>query len=399
VIARTLASGDERVLLSDAMDARYVASGHLVFMRRGRLMAAPFDPDRLEVTGAAVAVVDDVMQSINWGNSGEETGAGQFAVGPQGTLVYVTGGVPPDEDRELVWVDRAGVVEPVSAPIREYVAPRLSPDGQQVLAFTSGSDREGGMRLWSYDVARRTSTPVTSLDERASWGVWSPDGSRVAYVSLRPGRGILSIVPVGGTTTSESPSIDAVAPAPSSWSRDGLLVFVDPNETTGTDIWVLDTRTGKAQAVVKTPADDRLAVLSLDGKWLAYNSDESGSNEVYVQPYPGPGARVLVSPAGGFAPTWRADGTELFYYTNTDGILTMYAVSTTPRGAGLTVDAPRKLFSGRYVSSTPNRGYDVTPDGQRFVMVRSIDRPSTGRAMMVLVENWFVELTRRVPAR
>jgi eukaryotic-like serine/threonine-protein kinase len=401
IVVRSLATGDERVLLSDAMDARYAPSGHLVFMRRGRLMAVPFDPERLQVTGAAVAVADDVMQSINVGNTAEETGAGQFAFAAQGTLVYVTGGLPPDDTRELLWVRRDGNVEVVPAPAREYIGPRISPDGQRILAWTSGSDREGGFRLWTYDVMRRTSTPLTSPDDRAVWGVWSPDGMRVGFESVRPGgRGVLSTTRSDGAGKSEAMAVEGPqAPAPVSWSRNGALVFVDAHEKTGTDIWVMDTGSGRARPVVQTPAQERLPALSSDGALLAYNSDEAGRDDVYVQPYPGPGPRVLVSPAGGFAPTWRDDGAELFYYTNTDGVLGMHAVAVSRNGAGVAAGPARLLFTGRYVSSSPGRSYDVTADGQRFVMLRPIERPTAAPAVMTLVTNWFEELKRIAPPR
>jgi serine/threonine-protein kinase len=402
-VLRSLATGEERVLLSDAMDARYVPSGHLVFMRRGRLMAAPFDLERLELTGAAVAVADDVMQSINVGNTGEETGAGQYTFSTQGTLVFVTGGVAPDEAREFVWVRRDGTVEVVPAPVREYVAPRVSPDGQRILAFTQASDREGGLRLWSYDLVRRTSTPLTTSDERASWGVWSADGTRVGFNSILPGgRGVMSTAPADGPGASEPMAFGGqVSPFPVSWTRGGQVAFIDFGETTDTDIWVLDTRSNKAEPIVRTPATERLAVLSSDGRWLAYTSDDAGRQDVYIQPYPGPGARVLVSTTtgGGFAPTLREDNSELFYYTGNDGVLTMYAVSLTIGSDRLVGGAPRKLFSGEYIASSPGRGYDVTPDGQRFLMVRNADAPpSAGPATMVLVENWFEELKRMAPA-
>jgi Tol biopolymer transport system component len=139
-------------------------------------------------------------------------------------------------------------------------------------------------------------------------------------------------------------------------------------------------------------------MLSPDGKWLAYTSDEGGRPDVYIQPYPGPGARVLVSPAGGFAPAWRGDGAELFYYTSGDGVMKMQAVSIATTSAGVTAGAPRPLFEGRYVGSSPGRSYDVTSDGQRFVMLRAIDRPpSNGPTMLMLIENWFEELKRLAP--
>ncbi len=192
VMLRSLTDGSEKVLLTDAADARYVSDGHILFVRRGKLMAVPFDLDRLELSGSPVAVVDDVMQAANMSNSIADSGAGQFAVALEGTLVYVTGGLQPVAPSELVWVDRAtGSPQPVGAPQGPFGGPRLSPDGQRILMFSGATGNDDGNRLWVYDLVRRTHTAVTPQHERVLWGLWSPDGQQVVFEKLEAGRGTL----------------------------------------------------------------------------------------------------------------------------------------------------------------------------------------------------------------
>jgi serine/threonine-protein kinase len=398
VVARSLTDGAEKVLLTDAADARYVASGHLAFMRRGRLMAVPFDRERLELTGSPVAVVDEVMQAVNMGNSVSDTGAGQFAVARQGTLAYATGGVQRSNPSELVWVDRAtGTAQPVGAPQGPFGAPRLSPDGQRILMFSGATAGDDGNRLWVYDLARRTHTALSAKDERILWGVWSPDGRQVVYEKLDAGRGTLNVRRSDGTGTSQQiADAKPLFQTPASWSKTGRLAFVEAPPSTGPDIRVLDT-TGADRAgvlAVQSNAADSYPEFSPDGKWLAYASDASGRLEVYVQPYPGPGSRVLISTGGGVGPTWRGDGGELYYYWTKDGETQMFAVPIQISGAALSAGPPREMFRGRFGMTGPGRGYDVTPDGKRFLFVRGVEIPPPPPSQLVLVENWSKELAK-----
>ena len=394
VVVRSLTKDDRKVLLDDAADARYVSTGHIVFMRRGKLMAVPFDAQRLTLLGGAVAIADDVMQAVNMGNSLGDTGASQVAVSSTGTLVYATGGIRPDDPREFVWVSRDGKAEPIPAPKHVYVAGRLSSDGQKIVAFTTER------RVWVYDLMRGTLTPVTPPQELSSWGVFSPDGTRVAFQSMLPGRSLLALRAADGTGSAKQ--VDPTArgtQSPNSWSIDDKVAFVQFDEQTRSDIWVFDARTGKASPVVQTDASDWLPAFSPDGKWLAYVSDLSGNSELYVQPYPGPGSRVLVANGGG-APGWTADGRELFYVTQAPSgtALQMMSVKVTTTSGVFSAGVPQKLFEGVYGSTTPARGWDVTGDGRRFLMIRGVQAPPQPPSQMILVQNFGEELKRRVPA-
>jgi len=396
IVARSLATGEQKVLLEDAADARYMGTGHLVFMRRGKLMAVPFDPQNLTLRGGAVALVDDVMQAANMGNTNTDSGAGQFAISDRGTLVYATGGIRPDDQRELVWVSRDGKVEPIPAPKREWVGARLSPDSQKIVTFTSD------FRVWVYDIARGTLTPLTSQQERGAWGTFSPDGTRVVFQSVLAGRSFLVWKVVDGNDKAEQldPNAHEVQ-TPNSWSRDDKIAFVQGGDTTRGDIWVFDARTRKPSPLIHTEANELHPAFSPDGKWLAYVSDLTGGNEVYVQAYPDLRSRVLVSNGGGRAPAWGADSGELFYTANQGNAqgLSMMSVKLTPSSSGLSASVPQKLFEGQYAATTPGRAFDVTSDGRRFLMIRRVDSPPPPPSQVVLVQNFSEELKRRVHAQ
>ena len=396
VVVRSLDKDDQKVLIDDAADARYVSTGHIVFMRRGKLMAAPFDPKSLTLLGGAVAIADDVMQAVNMGNGATDSGAGQVAVSTAGNLVYVTGGTRPDDAREFVWVSRDGKAEPIPAPKQVYVAGHLSPDDQKIVTFTNDTNDR---RVWVYDLVRGTLTPVTSPQERGSWGTFSPDGTRVAFQTSLAGRALMGVRAADGTGSAEQVESTARGvQSPSSWSIDDKIAFVQSGEKTGNDVWVFDARARKATALVQTEANEGFPAFSPDGKWLAYVSTLSGGPEVYVQPYPGPGQRVLVSNGGGSAPAWTTDGRELVYVTQATSGLRMMAVKITPTASGLSASVPQKLFEGQYGSTTPVRGWDVTADGRRFLMIRGLEAPPQPPSQMILVQNFGEELKRRVPA-
>jgi dipeptidyl aminopeptidase/acylaminoacyl peptidase len=341
------------------------------------------------------------MQAIHMPNSLADSGAGQFAVAAAGTLVYVTGGPQPAEPLELVWIDRAGNVETVGAPRGPFGAPRLSPDGRRIAMF-SGAAATDGHRVWVYDTERRTHTALTARDEHVSWALWSPDGSRIVFERLHEGKGTLYVRSADGTGGAE-PIVDArpTYQTPSSWAKTGKLAFVESTEGTSTDIRVLDVDGGdrSGSIAVQTPEADSHPAFSPDGLWLAYASGVSGRSEVYVQPYPAPGPRVLISTGGGMAPAWRGDGREIYYHFVQDGALRLMAVPITINGSALSAGTPRQLFEVKRLSTTaPARGYDVTPNGQRFLFHRAVEIPPPPPSPMTLVENWIEELKRLAPS-
>jgi serine/threonine-protein kinase len=400
IVAQSLATGERRVLVQKAADGRYLPSGHLVYMSRGTLMAVPFDLDRLEATGGAVALIDNVMQAANTTSEAFDTGAGQFSVSASGALLYLPGGISPDPERSIVWVDRkTGAAQPLALPTKAYLSPRLSPDGRQVVVWTQG-DRN----VWVHDLSRGTLTRLT-FDARNARAIWTLDGKRVTYGSAAGGNENLFVRLADGSGPADrlttSPNLQFAA----AWTpSDQSLVFVETRPGTGTDILVVSPSGDRQpRPLVETRFADAYPDLSPDGRWLAYMSEESGRPEVYVQPYPGPGPRQQVSANGGTGPAWSRDGRELFYSTaqtfGGQAVPTrMMTVPITLRPT-FTVGAPRQLFEGRFGATAGIRSYDVTADGRRFLMVQQKERPPVAAAEMILVQNWLEEVKTRVPSK
>ena len=399
IVAQSLATGERTVLVHGGADGRYVRSGHLLYVRRGTLMAVPFDLARLEVTGGAVALIADVMQAGNTPSETSDSGAGQFSVSESGSLLYVPGGIFPDPERSLVWVDRTGAVQPLPLTARAYLSPRLSPDGHRVVFWTQG-DRN----VWVHDLARGTLTRLTS-EARNARAIWTRDGTRVTFGSATGGNENIFWRPADGRRTAERLTTSEALQYAASWSPDGqTLAFVESRPDTGNDIWVLPVQGDRRpRAIIQTRFGEAYPDFSPDGRWLAYASDESGRSEAYVQPYPGPGPPQQVSTDGGIGPAWSRDGRELFYTTNQSfggqATLTKMMVVPVSLRPTFTAGTPRMLFQGRYGATAGIRAYDVTPDGRRFLMVQQKERPPVTAADMILVQNWVEELKSRVPAK
>jgi Tol biopolymer transport system component len=398
VAVQSIGTGEGRNLLQVGTQPRYAPSGHLVYMQGGSLMAVLFNSQRLAVTGAAVPVVEGVLQS-------PITGAAQYSISTSGSLVYVPGGVQATQ-RSLVWVSRTGAEQALAAPARAYRGARLSPDGRQVVVAIEELETQ----VWLYDLFRETLTRFTFEGNTNLGSIWTRDGKRIVFESNKEGPMNLFWQLADGSgglerlTTSENLHI------PGSWSPDGrLLAFAEVDPATGYDIWILqmgDTSQGstqipsassgrvpKAQPFLRTPFNEGVPVFSPDGRWLAYISDESGRFEIYVQPYPGPGGKWQISTEGGTEPVWNRNGRELFYRSGDK----MMAVDITTQPS-FAAGKPKVLFTGQYLP-TPGTlsNYDVSPDGQRFLMIKPSVQAQIAPTQINVVLNWFEELKQKVP--
>ena len=381
IAVRSLRSGEQRDLALDGTLPRYAASGNLLYVQGGNLMAAGFDPRRLQLTGAAVPVVQGVLQLAS--------GAAQYSVSATGSLVYVPG-TEQGAARRLVWVSRNGTEQPLPAPPRNYVYPRLSPDGRRVALGI----REQGSQVWLYDYRRDALTRLTFGGNGNDNPTWTPDGKRLAYVGSQESPPNIVWQLADGSGGVDRLTTEPYASVPSAFSSDGqLLTFVEIDPTSGYDVWVLRLSDGKAQPFLRTPGYESAPRFSTDGHWLAYVSDESGRFEIYVQPYPGPGGKYQISTDGGTEPVWNPKGKELFYRSGNK----MMAVDITTQ-PGFSVGKPKMLFQGPYV---PTLGtlpfYDVSPDGERFLMLKPTEQTAS-LTQIVVVQNWFEELKRLAPS-
>ena len=361
---------------------RYATSGHLIYAQGANLMAAPFDPQRLQLTGAAVPVIEGVLSL--W-----LTGGMQYGISSSGSLVYVPGAAATAE--RLVWVSRNGTEQILAAPPHNYTFPRVSPDGRRVAVAITEQETQ----TWLYDFARDTLTRFTFSGDLNYVTAWTPDGKRIAFRSNKEGPQNIFWQLADGSGGLEQLTTSEYTQIPRSFSPDGqLLAFTERNSTTGYDnIWVLRMSDHKAQPFLKTPFNESVPSFSPDGHWLAYISDESGRYEVYVQPYPGPGGKYQISTDGGTEPVWNPNGKELFYRRGDK----MMAVDITTQPS-FSAGKPKMLFQGSYVPTTATVPlYDVSPDGERFLMIKGSEQAQAAPTQINVVLNWFEELKRRVP--
>jgi serine/threonine-protein kinase len=395
IVARRLDAGEQRVLFKGA-DARYVRPGHLVYLQNGVLMAVPFDARRLQLTGPPVAMLDGVMQSINMPGQGGETGMGQFTVSGSGTLVYATGGVAPLYSSTLIRVDRKGVETELNAPKgKDYAGPRFSPDGSRVAAFVVNGI--ASRDIWMIDATAGTAARLTSQGAN-TWPIWSPDGKRILFAGGTGGTQVLSL-PADGSGAVEPIVSDQARLVPASWPAERLpLIYL-----TGPDPWEIWSRPTSGAGEPKRFLETRFAAvdadLSPDGRWMAYSSDESGGFEVYVQAFPGPGEKHRISTAGGANPMWARNGRELFYLQPLgSGKHAMMTVDFATSGA-FRAGTPHVLFEGAMATTAPLRSYDVSPDGQHFILVRRDKTPDEHVSKLNVVLHWSEELKRRAPPK
>jgi Tol biopolymer transport system component len=379
-------TGQRKTLVEGGTCPCYAPSGHLVYARGGNLLAVRFDPTRLDVTGQPFTVLEGVLMSTN-------SGVANFDVSASGDLFYVSG-VADKGQRTLVWVDRHGQAEPLPLPPRSYLHPRLSPDGRQLAIEIEGPNHD----FYVYDFARAVLSKMTT-DGESHWPVWSPDGTHLVYRAGHMQAWRMWQMPADRNRPAEQvPGIGAQQSA-ESWSPDGqTIAYTAVNPEAGAHIMVtsLDDHASHPFADIKAPAGS--PKFSPDGRWLAYCSNESGKAQVYVQAFPGPGLKTQVSNDGGTDPVWRRTGGEL-YFRNGDQMMVV-SVSTAQT---FTAGRPQRLWEGHYshgmsASCGPpgatSSNYDVTADGQRFLMVKDEAPDTAFSRQMVVVLGWADELTR-----
>jgi eukaryotic-like serine/threonine-protein kinase len=388
VVVQTLQTGERREVTRGG-DPRIVPSGHLVYALGSVLFAVPFDLERLEVRGAPTPMIENVQRGVR-GSVGQG-GSANYDVSSNGTLVYVpdfalAAGVP----RRLLAVDLSGNSVPLIDDERDFWRPRISPDGGRVAVEVVQPNFSP--QVWIVDLEHRTLNPVAGSE--TSYSVWTPDGKSVIY---RRGEGQLFRQPTDGGSGAQ-----VLADSPGSTfrvmdvSRDGVVAVAKGSPQD--DIQTFDLGTGVMSDFLATPAREYMASFSPDGRWLAYTSNESGRDEVYVRPFPRTeGVARLVSMGGGSGAVWAPNGSAL-YYRGASG--DMMAVPMTLAPTFTSSGRPRKLFrfAGVYRMSGTATAYDIHPDGKRFIMVSERKDAAAPRQQVNIVLNWFEELRRLEPA-
>ena len=386
--AVSLATGRTKPVVDAAYGARYAAGGHLLFMRQDTLMAAPFDAGAVAVTGEAVAVVPDLRVNLNnWNRF--------YDVATNGSLVYVAGGARW-MDQELVWMDHDGHAGPALAHTAPFLLPRLSPDDGRVAVNVQGPT----FQAWVIDLRSGSQTRMNGVEDSGG-AIWMPDGERLVAWSNLPGYYTMVWLTADGSRSPELLDLPRGSfLRPIDVSRDGrYLSYIEENfGGSGFDLMVLDlSETPLRPRPLLNDAERRgsetAGMFSPDGRWIAYVSDASGRDEVYLTPFPGPGARWQVSTRGGSWPMWNPAGGELFYLSGqTVMSVRITASSSSPASAA------KRLWEGDFTVFRAKNyvPYDVARDGERFLMMRPAHGDPNPTSIN-LVLGWLDELERQVP--
>jgi serine/threonine-protein kinase len=369
----SMSTGKSETLITGGSQAFYSPTGHILFGRSDCYWAVPFDVKQMKIVGPEIQVYQGI--SIH------PTGSAEFRLSTNGTLVYIPSLVTGDK-RTLVLVDRSGVEIPVTNVQRSYNHPRFSPNGEKV-AYNINE------KIWIYDVVRDIQTPLISVGSFNRFPSWTPDNKKVTFQSYSSGFYNIYWKRIDGIGEAELLISGENIQAGGTWSNDGtLFAFYEIHPTNQRDICIYTTRDSTATTFLNTPDDESTPAISPDGKWIAYTSDRTGQYEIYISPYPGPGREERISTQGGDQAVWAPDGRELFYREGDK----MMAVSVTTQPS-LKLGMPELLFVKPYLFDSRNTQYDIHPDGNRFLMIKSEESTSN---KIDIVLNWFEVLKEKV---
>jgi serine/threonine-protein kinase len=387
----------EQKTLIPGSQAEYIETGHLVYAAANTLRAVRFDPERLQVLSDPVTVVDALAVA--------SSGAAQYAVSRTGTLVYAE---PRAQTRSLVWVDRNGQEAAIPASPRAYIEPRLSPDGTRLAIVAADQDHD----IWIWDFRRETLTRLTSDPSRDQHPVWTADGGRVVFGSLRSGAYNLYVQAADGTGAVERLTDSPNRHIPAFVMPNGTGIIGTEIATQGDIVWfrlaprpfssaepaTSTLSPSRAEPLIHTPAIEFSPDLSPNQRYIAYQSQESGRAEIYVRPFPRTGdGWWQVSTSGGSRPRWARNGRELFYLDHANR-LTVVPVQTS--GGALVHGRPATVLETAYARPVENtHPYDVSVDGQQFLMIKEDASAAPTRTGLLVVLNWNQELKQRVPTQ
>ncbi|MDO8681049.1 MAG: protein kinase [Acidobacteriota bacterium] len=375
IVVQSLTGGPAKTVIQGGTTAKYLPTGHIVYARDDVLMAVPFDLQQLAVTGPPVELVGDVSNAMDFAHA-------EYAISDTGTLVYLSGG-DSSVRGTLISADRSGTFTPLTQlPPRLFLNVMFSPDGQRILTKIGGANDSA----WVYDM-RRDSLSRLTFKGNLVWGSWSGDGQKIAYSIA----GELGWMAADGSGQEETFYRDEYQKNGVRLTPDGqALLFHSTRPVTGMDIFTLSIKTRQVTAWLATRSNEQSPRISADGRWVAYLSDETGRQEVYVRPLQGAGVKWQVSDDGGVSPVWSADGHELFFLQGQ----TLMSAVVRP-GSAFETDRPKVLFKLRSSPVGGGDAFDVTPDGKRFVFIEGL--PKTMPSHANLVTNWFTEVNAQAP--
>jgi serine/threonine-protein kinase len=382
-----LSTGAQTVVVRGGSHAHYVDGGYLVYAEANALHAVKFDPATVKTSGTAVVVVPEVMTTGALPGGGVNAG-----IAADGTLVYVRGVDTYAGQRTLVWADRTGRETAISDKPHAYLSPRISPDGSRVVTWVSDQDSD----LWLLDVPHITLTRLTFTKGLDVYPVWAPDGRSLFFSSEREGARNLFSQTADGTGTAERLTRSANNQYSTAITPDGArLIFTETAPKTGEDVMQVDVASPhRVSAVVQSPFVERNGIVSPDARWLAYEANDSGQFEVYVRPYPNvTGGHWQVSMSGGTQPLWSRGGEELFFVSPTGAIMRVGV----EHGASWTTTTPAKALKEGFTtvaSGFIGRNYDVSSDGQRFLVLKPANELDAVPPQLIVVQHFDQELKR-----
>jgi Tol biopolymer transport system component len=392
LVVQPLPAGERKIVQRGGSYGRYVASGHIVYLHDAKIFAVPFDLERLEVTGPPFLALDGVSSNPNGGSA-------QFAASETGTVVYLTRpiGSAPMGGAPIQWMDRAGRRTPLRATSTNWGNPRFSPDGTR-LAVEINDGKQ--LAVWVYEWEHDRASQLTLNPAQNQKPVWTPDGRRIVFWSNRDVQQNLYWQRADGTGDAQRLTHSEYPQSAASWHPSGkILAFQETRPQTSADLMyvridgdeVTGWRPGTATSFLSTAATEREPMFSPDGKWLAYQANDTGRFEIYVRPFPGPGGTWLISTAGGITPTWSRTRRELLYRSPENQLM---VAAYTASGDSFRAEKPRLWAEGYVGPQTGQRSFDLHPDGERVAVapeLGSFDRPQD---RLVFVFNFFDELRR-----